>query len=268
VSFVSSSGGISQSLTRWPLNVRDRHKSITIKGRSYTTPRDSARTALLQAGLVTSIGDEERFLDRPEVSRALSAFAQRSRLDEHTEPLALLTEILSSQGFDAENPPNELCGPRERHDGQAELLRLISSLPAAARTGAAAASEKLSRRAEQERVPTSEAGVSVLTLDKAKGLEWEAVILPRMTDGSLPASMARTPAQQEEERRLFYVGATRAPRYLHFSHATTWNGKPSRPSPYLSLVRPPLLHRPSRRHRSCRRASPSPACRSPLCGNP
>lgn len=197
------------------------------------------RTALLQAGIATSIGEEERFFERSEIRRALSAFAQRSREDEESDALEVMTAVLSSQGFDPQNPPAELGGPRERHDGQAELLRLVASLSASARAGAAAASAELARRADQERVPTSEAGVSVLTLHKAKGLEWEAVILPRMTDGSLPASMARTPEQRDEERRLFYVGVTRARRYLHLSHATTWNGKPSRPSPYLALVRPP-----------------------------
>lgn len=197
------------------------------------------RAALLQAGIATSIGDEERFFERSEVRRALSAFAQRSRQDEDADALSLMAEVLSSQGFDPKKPPVEFGGPRERHDGQVEVLRLLGSFPEAVRAGAATASAELVRRAEQERVPTSEVGVSVLTLHKAKGLEWDAVILPRMTDGSLPASMARTPEQRAEERRLFYVGITRARRYLHLSHATTWSGKPSRPSPYLSLVRPP-----------------------------
>jgi DNA helicase-2/ATP-dependent DNA helicase PcrA len=197
------------------------------------------RTALLQAGIATSIGEEERFFERSEVRRALSAFAQRSRHGENVDALSVMKEVLASQGFDPQNPPAELGGPRERHDGQGELLRLVASLPEPARQDAESASAELARRAEQERVPTSETGVSVLTLHKAKGLEWDAVILPRMTDGSLPASMARTAAQQEEERRLFYVGVTRARRHLHLSHSTTWNGKPSRPSPYLLLLRPP-----------------------------
>jgi DNA helicase II / ATP-dependent DNA helicase PcrA len=71
----------------------------------------------------------------------------------------------------------------------------------------------------------AQGGVHLLTLHRAKGLEFEAVFLPRVEEKELPCKAAmRVPGQVEEERRLLYVGITRAKRHL----ALTWAGKPSR----------------------------------------
>jgi DNA helicase II / ATP-dependent DNA helicase PcrA len=71
----------------------------------------------------------------------------------------------------------------------------------------------------------AQGGVHLLTLHRAKGLEFEAVFLPRVEEKELPCKAAmRSPDQVAEERRLLYVGMTRAKRHL----ALTWSGKPSR----------------------------------------
>jgi len=62
--------------------------------------------------------------------------------------------------------------------------------------------------------------VSLLTLHAAKGLEFPCVFITGCEDGLLPYTLpARRPANPEEERRLFYVGLTRAGAYLYLSHA-------------------------------------------------
>ena len=71
----------------------------------------------------------------------------------------------------------------------------------------------------------AQGGVHLLTLHRAKGLEFDAVFLPRVEEKELPCKAAlRAPAQIAEERRLLYVGLTRARKHL----ALTWAGKPSR----------------------------------------
>jgi DNA helicase-2/ATP-dependent DNA helicase PcrA len=71
----------------------------------------------------------------------------------------------------------------------------------------------------------AQGGVHLLTLHRAKGLQFEAVFLPRVEEKELPCKAAmRSPDQVAEERRLLYVGMTRAKRHL----ALTWSGKPSR----------------------------------------
>jgi DNA helicase-2/ATP-dependent DNA helicase PcrA len=67
-------------------------------------------------------------------------------------------------------------------------------------------------------------GVQLLTLHRAKGLEFEAVFLPCLQEKELPSKQARSEVEVDEERRLFYVGLTRAKRVLWLS----WSGKRSR----------------------------------------
>jgi DNA helicase-2/ATP-dependent DNA helicase PcrA len=62
-------------------------------------------------------------------------------------------------------------------------------------------------------------GVTLASLHAAKGLEWDTVFLVGCSEGLLPISMAEGPAAVEEERRLLYVGLTRARRELHISWA-------------------------------------------------
>jgi DNA helicase-2/ATP-dependent DNA helicase PcrA len=71
----------------------------------------------------------------------------------------------------------------------------------------------------------AQGGVHLLTLHRAKGLEFDAVFLPRVEEKELPCKQAmRVPGQLAEERRLLYVGITRAKGHL----TLTWAGKPSR----------------------------------------
>jgi DNA helicase II / ATP-dependent DNA helicase PcrA len=67
-------------------------------------------------------------------------------------------------------------------------------------------------------------GVNLLTLHRAKGLEFDTVFLPRLEEKELPSRQARTPDEIDEERRLLYVGMTRAKRVLWLS----WSGRRSR----------------------------------------
>jgi DNA helicase-2/ATP-dependent DNA helicase PcrA len=121
-------------------------------------------------------------------------------------------ELAVRQGLLAEIP--EKLGEREQ-TRQADLARLVSL------------AEQFGGEVEDfvgslhERFGESAGrGVHLLTLHRAKGLEWEAVFLPHVEEGELPIRRGDV----DEERRLFYVGLTRAKRHL----LVTWEGKPSR----------------------------------------
>ena len=117
-------------------------------------------------------------------------------------------------------PPDDKLGEREE-TRQSDLGRLVRLAEELGGTGA-------EFRAELERRfgdgGESRKGVHLLTYHGAKGLEFEVVLLPRLEEKELPTKQARTDADVADERRLFYVGLTRAKRLL----TVTWVGKPSR----------------------------------------
>src|SRR4051812_31351591 len=121
-----------------------------------------------------------------------------------------------------ERPPDKL-GERELVR-QADLGRLVK-LGAEFDDGTRTSHDFIEHL--QQRFGTSGAerrGVHLLTLHGAKGLEFEAVFMPRVEEKELPIRQAKRPHEISEERRLLYVGLTRAKRCL----AVTWSGKSSR----------------------------------------
>jgi DNA helicase II / ATP-dependent DNA helicase PcrA len=104
--------------------------------------------------------------------------------------------------------------------------------------------------------------VSLLTLHAAKGLEFPVVFLVGCEDGLLPLRFGPRPSPEEvaEERRLFFVGMTRARSHLFLSHARkrAWRGsvREAEPSPFLADLQAALLDHA--RSPARRRPQPSP----------
>ena len=119
-------------------------------------------------------------------------------------------------GWSTEAP----TGRGAARDRWESLQALVSQAEAfaAARSGADLAGfvDELDRRATEQHAPVAE-GVTLATLHAAKGLEWDAVFLCGVQEGSIPITFADTPAEVEEERRLLYVGLTRAREHLSIS---------------------------------------------------
>jgi DNA helicase-2/ATP-dependent DNA helicase PcrA len=92
-------------------------------------------------------------------------------------------------------------------------------------------------------------GVNLLTYHRAKGLEFDAVFLPRLLDREVPFRSQKSTADPEEERRLFYVGITRARTHLYLSWPSEGRTEPSPFLRELGIVATP-------------RPAPSPARRT------
>ena len=121
-----------------------------------------------------------------------------------------------------EHPPDKL-GEREqvRQADLTRFVRLAAEFDDGARTTRDFV-EDLERRFGSK--GAERRGVHLLTLHGAKGLEFDAVFLPRVEERELPVRAARRADEIDEERRLLYVGLTRAKRHL----CVTWSGRPSR----------------------------------------
>lgn len=78
-----------------------------------------------------------------------------------------------------------------------------------------------------------QAGVRLMTIHAAKGLEFDSVFLIEANEGSIPYKKAKTEEETEEERRLFYVAMTRAKELLKICYVKTKNGKEASPSRFV-----------------------------------
>ncbi|MGH3498956.1 MAG: ATP-dependent DNA helicase UvrD2 [Nocardioidaceae bacterium] len=161
----------------------------------------------------------ERFFDRPEVRQAVTLLrgAARAGVDD-TGILADDTRrVLSGMGWTPEAPSGTAA--RDRWESLQALIGAAEEVTAGDPDATMSALvEELERRAQVQHAPVAD-GVTLATLHAAKGLEWGAVFLVGMHEGTVPIVYADTPAAVEEERRLFYVGVTRARRQLAVSWA-------------------------------------------------
>jgi len=183
--------------------------------------------ALATAKVAYVVRGAERFYERPEVRKALVLLRGAARAegaDTDAEALdgsslgAAVRHVLASAGLTNE-PPVARGAARDKWESLAALAGLADDL-AAARPEASLAdfAAELAQRADTQHAPVASA-VTLATMHAAKGLEWDAVLLPGLVEGIMPIVHARTAEAIEEERRLLYVAITRARRHLALSWA-------------------------------------------------
>ncbi|MGW5254566.1 ATP-dependent DNA helicase UvrD2 [Streptomyces sp. NPDC004012] len=203
--------------------------------------------ALADAGIPYQLRGAERFFDRPEVRKAGIALrgaarfgANDSLLDDAVDLPSQVRAVLSGEGW-TPAPPAGSGAVRERWESLAALVNLAQDFAAAhPRATLADLVAELDERAGAQHAPTVQ-GVTLASLHSAKGLEWDAVFLVGCAEGMMPITYARTDEQIEEERRLLYVGVTRAREILHvsWSLSRTPGGRANRrPSRFLDGLRP------------------------------
>lgn len=203
--------------------------------------------ALADAGVPYQLRGAERFFDRQEVREAGVALRGAARaggndplLDDAENLPSQVRAVLSTKGWTTE-PPAGSGAVRDRWESLAALVRLAEDyvrVKPDASLGDLVA--ELDERAAAQHAPTVQ-GVTLASLHSAKGLEWDAVFLVGLTEGMMPITYAKTDEQVEEERRLLYVGVTRARLHLCLSWALSRSpgGRASRrPTRFLNGMRP------------------------------
>ncbi|HEU5266966.1 MAG TPA: UvrD-helicase domain-containing protein [Jatrophihabitans sp.] len=214
--------------------------------------------ALAEAGVPYVLRGGERFFDRPEIreARLLLRGAARAGQDRDVGLTDAVRGVLASLGWYPDNTPPGGAA-RERWESLAALVTLaddlLAVLPSAHLDEFIA---ELDQRANAQHAPTVQ-GVTLASLHSAKGLEWDAVFLVGLTDTTLPIQHATTAAQLAEERRLLYVGITRAREQVALSWAlarSPGQRRSRRPSRFLDGLRPAVTREPVPRARARRKA--------------
>jgi DNA helicase-2/ATP-dependent DNA helicase PcrA len=188
--------------------------------------------ALTRAGIAFTVRGL-RFFDRREIREARHLLRRAQPAETGSALVAAIEKLfVERMGLDdvAADAGSE---GRERAASLELLLGIVDDL-AAADPGLTidAALAELDRRHAAEAAASAD-GVNLLTYHRAKGLEWDAVYLPALDEGLLPIRQAKEVEEIAEERRLLYVGITRAKRFLALSSSSR------RPSRFFVALEPP-----------------------------
>jgi len=220
--------------------------AVLYRFNSQSAPFEQALSA---AGIAHRVEGGQRFFDRPEIVAVLQEYAGRIELlltparsaadyddsyaeydgDDATGDVTLpsgpdlLLEVLADLGWRRDTPPDGAGAARDRWEGVTALVHLVEDTPTLAGLGAVELLTELASRREHAHSATVNA-VTLATVHKAKGLEWDVVFCPRWVEGSFPSSLARTGAALAEERRLVYVATSRARKHLTITWSQTRAG--------------------------------------------
>ncbi|OBK36576.1 ATP-dependent DNA helicase [Mycobacterium sp. 1245111.1] len=226
--------------------------------------------ALTEAGIAYQVRGGEGFFSRQEIRQALLALQRAANQDLEGPLPEVVRGLLEPLGLTAEAPTGTRA--RERWEALAALADLVDEEVAHRPTlDLPELLAELRTRADSRHPPVVQ-GVTLASLHAAKGLEWDAVFLVGLTDGTLPIShaLAHGPESEavEEERRLLYVGITRARVHLAISWALSRNpgGRQSRKSSRFLNGLSPQTQVDATPNRPRRKNGPASRCR--ICNNP
>ncbi|GAB2593250.1 ATP-dependent DNA helicase UvrD2 [Kribbella endophytica] len=177
--------------------------------------------ALAERKIPAVLKGAERFFERPEIRQAAMLLRGQVKGGDPGDDLQeTVRGVLGGAGW-TQDPPAGKGAVRDRWESLSALVTMAADFAKShPQAGLVDLMSELDRRATIQHAPLAE-GVTLATLHTAKGLEWECVFIVGAHEGTLPISYAQTPTQVEEERRLFYVGVTRAKQQLFVSWSTS-----------------------------------------------
>lgn len=199
--------------------------------------RAHAQSAVLQQalaarGVATSVLGGTRFFDMPEVRQAVLALRAAAVAPTDAGFLPTVRDVLRGLGL-TDEPPQAGGAQRDGWEARRAILRLAEE--AESGTTLRVFADDLMARAKDQHEPTLQT-VTLSTLHAAKGLEWPHVLLAGWAEGSLPISYATSFENIDEERRLAYVGITRAARTLAVSWSRSAGRGERAPSRFLAEI--------------------------------
>jgi DNA helicase-2/ATP-dependent DNA helicase PcrA len=186
--------------------------------------------ALAAEGIATTVLGGTRFFAMPEVRQAILALRAAAIAPTEQGFLPGVQRVLRELGL-TDEPPQAGGAQRDGWEARRAILRLAEE--AGPDADLRSFSDALMARAKDQHEPTMRT-VTLSTLHAAKGLEWPHVHLAGWAEGALPISYATTFESIDEERRLAYVGVTRAARTLALSWSRSAGRGERAPSRFLA----------------------------------
>lgn len=237
---IAESAGIAAQILQWKESgVALRDIAVLYRTNAQSEPIEHA---LSDVGIAYTVRGAERFFDRAEIRRAITLVRGQAIALPTAPVIETVREILTGLGWNERHEPGG-AATREVWEAYSAFLTLAQDVVAA--TTSATLSDlvrELDARLDQQHAPSME-GVTLASLHAAKGLEWKYVVLAGCAEGLLPLAYADGETAIAEERRLFYVGVTRAAEVLicTWARARTAGARASRqPSRFLAAIDDPL----------------------------
>ena len=182
----------------------------------------------------------EKVKDKPWLYEYVEDFKEDLRIMKNMTPLMAINYIRKSVGYNAYLAEYA----RFRKIQEEEFTQVLEELQESAKgydtyeawfDHIKEYTEELNRQSKENQ--KEKEGVVVSTMHSTKGLEFERVFLPDVNEDVIPHKKSMKEEDVEEERRLFYVGVTRAKKYLHILSVKKLYNKDSRPSRFVEELR-------------------------------
>ena len=170
--------------------------------------------ALAAEGIDYQVRGGERFFSRKEILELIRLIRAETILPNALPVYQVVTDAARALGWKSV-PPSETGASHEKWDAINSFVNIVDELP----EGSTVADfvKEIDERIRSQHEPVRPA-VTISTIHAAKGLEWDSVFLVGLNEGLLPISYAKSEAEINEERRLLYVGLTRARKQLQLSY--------------------------------------------------
>ncbi len=190
--------------------------------------------ALADRGIDYQVRGGERFFNRPEILQVLR-LVRAELITPSAKPLyQIVSDSCRELGWMSKEP-SEAGAVREKWEALNAFLAIVDEMPEESTLEDFV--KEVDERIRSQHEPVK-AAVTISTIHAAKGLEWDSVFLSGINEGLLPIGYAKTEAAVHEERRLFYVGLTRARKELSLTYSLrdSTSGRERNPSRFLNLI--------------------------------